>query len=195
MVEADAATPAPAVTDLPDHSRRRFLHAGAASLVALALGPSAARGAALAPRRLRLRNAHTGERLDVTYFDGGLLPGPMGELDRFLRDFRTGEQHPIDPGVLDVAWGLGQAAGRADGEMEIVSGYRSRRTNEMLRGRVDSGVASHSLHLVGRALDLRLPGVPTRHLRDLAVAMGRGGVGFYAASDFLHVDTGRPRRW
>lgn len=183
------------MTDRPDLSRRRFLHAGAASLLGVALGPAAARAAAELPRRLRLRNAHTGERLDVTYFEGGLLPGALGELDRFLRDFRTGEQHPIDPGVLDIAWGLQRAAGREGGELEIVSGYRSQRTNQMLRNHPDSGVAGHSLHLVGRALDLRLPGTATSRLRDLAVAMGRGGVGFYPASDFVHVDTGRPRRW
>ena len=181
--------------DRPDLSRRRFLHAGAASLLAVALGPSAARGAAEAPRRLRLRHAHTGERLDVTYFDGTLLPDALADLDRFLRDFRTGELHPIDPGVLDIAWGVARAAGREGGELEIVSGYRSARTNQMLRGHAGSGVASHSLHLVGRALDLRLPGTPTRRLRDLALAMGRGGVGFYPASDFVHLDTGRPRRW
>jgi uncharacterized protein YcbK (DUF882 family) len=181
------------VTERPDLSRRRFLHAGA-SLLAVALGPSAARGEAGAVRRLRLRHAHTGERLDVVYFDGGPLPGALTELDRFLRDFRTGESHPIDPGVLDIAWGLARAAG-SEGELEIVSGYRSSRTNEILRARPESGVAGHSLHLVGRALDLRLPGTPTRRLRDLAVAMGRGGVGFYAASDFVHLDTGRPRRW
>jgi uncharacterized protein YcbK (DUF882 family) len=97
--------------------------------------------------------------------------------------------------VLDIAWGLARAAGREAGEVEIVSGFRSRRTNEMLRGGAASGVAGHSLHLVGRALDLRLPGTPTRRLRDLAAAMGRGGVGFYAGSDFVHLDNGRPRRW
>jgi len=183
------------VTDHPDLSRRRFLGAGAASLVALALGPSAALAGATGPRRLCMRHAHTGERLDVTYFDGGLVPDALAELDRFLRDHRTGERHPIDPGVLDIAWGLARAAGREAGEVEIVSGFRSRRTNEMLRGGAASGVASRSLHLVGRALDLRLPGMPTRRLRDLAVAMGRGGVGFYPASDFVHLDTGRPRRW
>ena len=184
-----------AVTDRPDSSRRRFLHAGAASLLAAALGPSAARSAVEVPRRLRLRSAHTGERLEVTYFDGSLLPGALSELDRFLRDFRTGEQHPIDPGVLDLAWGLARAVGREGDELEIVSGYRSQRTNQMLRSHPDSGVAGHSLHLVGRALDLRLPGTPTSRLRDLAVAMRRGGVGFYPASDFVHLDTGRPRRW
>ena len=183
------------MTHSPDLSRRRFLHAGAASLAALALGPSAARATATGPRRLCLRHAHTGERLDVTYFDGGLVPDALAELDRFLRDYRTGERHPIDPGVLDIAWGVARAAGREGGELEIVSGFRSRRTNEMLRGRAHSGVASRSLHLVGRALDLRLPGVPTGRLRDLAAAMGRGGVGFYPASDFVHLDTGRPRRW
>jgi uncharacterized protein YcbK (DUF882 family) len=140
-------------------------------------------------------SAHTGERVDVTYFeDGALLPGALGELERFLRDFRTGEVHAIDPGVLDIAWGLALAAGRPLATIEVVSGYRSLATNEALR-RQGGGVASHSLHLVGKALDLRLPGLPTPKLRDLALGLRRGGVGFYAGPDFVHVDTGPVRRW
>lgn len=140
-------------------------------------------------------SAHTGERVDVTYFeDGALVPGALAELERFLRDFRTGEVHAIDPGVLDIAWGLSHAAQRPLGPIEIVSGYRSLATNEALR-RKGGGVASHSLHLVGKALDLRLPGLPTARLRDLALGLRRGGVGFYAGPDFVHVDTGPVRRW
>ena len=175
--------------------RRGFLAAGAVSLVALALGPSRARAALSAPRRLLMLNTHTAERIDVTYAEAGeLVPGALAELDRFLRDFRTGDVHPIDPGVLDLAWSLARAADRPLGTFEIVSGYRSPRTNALLRER-SGGVASRSMHLEGRALDLRLPGVPTHRLRDLALALQRGGVGFYPASDFVHVDTGRVRHW
>ncbi len=138
---------------------------------------------------------HTGERIDATYFEGGaLVPDALAELDRFLRDHRTGDVRAIDPGVLDIAWSLSRAAHRPLGTIEIISGYRSPRTNAALRehGR---GVAQHSLHLEGRALDLRLEGVPTDRLRDLALGLRRGGVGFYAAADFVHVDTGPVRRW
>ncbi len=174
-------------------TRRAFLRAGAVALVALALPPGRAR--ALESRRLRMVNTHTDERIDVTYFEGGaLLPDACAEIDRFLRDFRTGDVHCIDSGVLDVAWSLACSAGRPLGTFEIVSGYRSARTNAMLHEQ-SLGVAAHSMHLEGRAIDLRLPGVPTERLRDLAIALGCGGVGFYAASDFVHVDTGRVRRW
>lgn len=140
-------------------------------------------------------NTHTGERIDATYFhDGELVPGALTELARFLRDHRTGDVREIDPGVLDIAWSLSRAANRPLGTIEVISGYRSPETNEALRKR-GGGVASHSLHLEGRALDLRLEGVPTGRLRDLALELRRGGVGFYAALDFVHVDTGPVRRW
>jgi uncharacterized protein YcbK (DUF882 family) len=140
-------------------------------------------------------NMHTDERVDVTYFDGGQhLPDALAEIDRFLRDFRTGEVCRIDPGVLDVMWALGCAAGKPEGTFEIVSGYRSPRTNSSLRTQ-GHGVATRSLHLEGRAVDLRMRGVPTARLRDLALALRRGGVGYYVTSDFVHVDTGRFRHW
>jgi uncharacterized protein YcbK (DUF882 family) len=175
--------------------RRALLRAGTLSLLALALGPRAARAAAREPRRLRMHHTHTGERLDVVWFDGALLPDGLAEASRFLRDHRTGDVHPIDPGVLDTAWAIAAAAERPGTVVEVVSGYRSPRTNARLREHPGSGVARRSLHLEGRALDLRLAGVPTRRVRELALALGRGGVGYYAASDFVHVDTGRPRSW
>jgi uncharacterized protein YcbK (DUF882 family) len=176
--------------------RRTLLRAGTLSLLALALGPRGARAAAAAPRRLRMWHTHTGETLDVVYEDGGaVLPDALAEVDRFLRDFRTGDVHPIDPGVLDTVWAIAAAADRPRAVVEVVSGYRSPITNALLRERSGSGVARHSLHVDGRALDLRLSGVPTRRVRDLALRLGRGGVGYYPASDFVHVDTGRPRSW
>lgn len=182
--------------DLPrTRGRRHLLRAGALSVLFLALGPARARASALGPRRLRMSNPHTGERIDVTYCeDGEHLPDALAELDRFLRDFRTGDVHAIDPGVLDLTWSLARATRRPLGTFEIISGYRSPRTNAMLHEQ-HQGVALGSMHLQGKAIDLRLPGVPTAHLRDLALALGRGGVGYYPASDFVHVDTGRVRRW
>lgn len=142
-----------------------------------------------------MTNAHTGERIDLTYFESGrYLPDALAELDRFLRDFRTGDVHPIDPAALDIAWSLTQAAERPLATFEIVSGYRSPRTNAMLH-EARLGVAAHSLHIAGKAIDLRLRGVATSHLHLLALGLRRGGVGYYPASDFVHVDTGRVRSW
>jgi uncharacterized protein YcbK (DUF882 family) len=178
----------------PDLTRRAFLRGSALALLGLAAGPAYA--LALAPRRLRMANTHTGERIDVVYAEeGALVPDALHALDRFLRDHRTGDVHAIDPQVLDIAWSLGRAVDRPAGEFEIISGYRSARSNDMLRATGGGGVARRSLHLSGRAIDLRMPGVDLRALRGAALALGRGGVGFYPAAGFVHVDSGRPRAW
>ncbi len=174
-------------------TRRGFLRVATLAAASI-LVPSRAR-AAVEFRRLRMLSTHTGEHIDVTYQENGAyVPDALSALDRFLRDFRTEEVHPIDPGVLDVAASVAAAAGRPLGTFEVISGYRSPATNAMLRQR-SPGVAGSSLHLQGRALDLRMPGVPTRELRDIALRLARGGVGYYEASDFVHVDTGRVRWW
>lgn len=111
----------------------------------------------------------------------------------FLRDFRTGEVRPIDPGLLDIISQI-QSKTNSRGTVEIISGYRSPQTNNLLRNR-SSGVATHSLHLEGRAVDIRITDLPTRQLRDTAIALRTGGVGYYASSDFVHLDTGRFRTW
>lgn len=145
-------------------------------------------------RTLAFVHTHTGERLASTYLrDGRYVPEELARINFVLRDFRTGEVKAIDPGVLDILADLRTLAAR-DEAYEVICGYRSASTNAMLRAR-SSGVAEHSLHLEGRALDVRLPGVPTAHLRDLALGMNRGGVGYYAASDFVHLDNGRIRHW
>lgn len=177
--------------------RRSLLQAGAAGLLALALGPARVRARAVAPRRLRMLSTHTLERADVVYHDGlAYVPEALAEANRLLRDHRTGDVHPIDPAVLDIAWSLAAAVERPLAELEIVSGFRSARSNALLRAASErSGVAGRSLHLVGQALDLRLPGVETGRLAGLARGLRRGGVGFYSASDFVHLDTGRVRAW
>ncbi|MGH8199125.1 MAG: YcbK family protein [Steroidobacteraceae bacterium] len=114
-------------------------------------------------------------------------------MNHFLRDFRTGEVHPIDPGVLDVLFDLKTRTG-CDESFHVISGYRSPRTNAMLRRR-STGVAAHSLHMRGQAIDVRLPGIPTKHLQELALALRRTGVGYYPKSDFVHLDAGRVRFW
>ena len=116
------------------------------------------------------------------------------KLEDCLRDHRTGDRHPVDPRLYDLLPSLASSLGQPDGEFHVISGFRSPRTNEMLRTH-SQGVARHSLHMEGQAIDVRMPGVSTGTLRDVALDMARGGVGYYRSSDFVHVDTGRVRRW
>lgn len=177
-------------------SRRRFLYsAGALCGVAgsLASLPVLAH-AAPATRSLRLVHTHTGEALTTRYAVGGVYDeAALAELNWLLRDFRSGESHPIDPSLLDILYDL-QALANHDAPYEVISGYRSPNTNAMLR-RNSTGVAEHSQHLLGKAIDLRLSGYPTLKLGAYARSLSRGGVGFYARSDFIHVDTGPLRSW
>ena len=147
-----------------------------------------------APRALNFFHTHTSERLEVEYFDGGTyVPDALSTVNQFLRDFRTGAVHDIDPGLLDLLYGLADATGTRR-PYEVISGYRSPVTNAMLRSHSE-GVAAHSLHMVGQAIDIRLTDVPLARLREAALAARVGGVGFYPASNFVHVDTGRIRAW
>ena len=131
----------------------------------------------------------------MTYAENGAhIPEALDEISHFLRDFRTGDVHPVDPGLLDVLHHLRERAG-GRGTFEIISAYRSPRTNEMLRRTGGGGVAKRSLHMEGKAIDVRLTSVRTKRLREEALAMSAGGVGFYPDSDFVHVDTGRVRQW
>jgi len=136
---------------------------------------------------LELTNTHTNEVVRVT-------PDAFAQFDHVLRDHRTGEQFTMDPALYDLLVDLAAAAGR-EPEYEIISGYRSPATNAKLASRPGSGVSSKSLHMQGRAIDVRLKGYPTAKLRDLAVSLKRGGVGYYERSDFVHLDTGRVRTW
>lgn len=182
--------------DDPSNSRfvsRRTLLAGAVATVGLSVAPKTF---AAAPRTLAFYHTHTGERLRVTYVENGApIPNALAEISHFLRDFRTGDVHPIDPALLDVLYLLRARAGDK-GTYEIISAYRSPKTNEMLRNRAsDSGVAKRSLHMEGKAIDVRLTGVRTSRLREDALALHLGGVGYYPDSNFVHVDTGRVRQW
>jgi uncharacterized protein YcbK (DUF882 family) len=145
-------------------------------------------------RYLSFVHTHTGETLRAPYFrDGCYQDECLAQVNHLLRDFRTGDVHPIDPALLDILFDLQSRANR-DGAFEVISGYRSPATNAMLHNHSE-GVAVHSMHLEGRAIDVRLPGFSTRELAAQARVLQRGGVGFYARSDFVHVDTGRVRFW
>jgi uncharacterized protein YcbK (DUF882 family) len=180
---------------VPLHDRRHFLRSvggicGAAASFVAAPAVAAASG----PRCVSFVHTHTGETLRAVYYrDGCYQPECLAQVDHLLRDFRTGDVHSIDPALLDILFELQLRADR-DGPFEVISGYRSPATNAMLRRRSE-GVALHSMHLEGRAIDLRLGGYPTLQLAAHARTLGRGGVGYYASSDFVHVDTGRVRYW
>lgn len=148
-----------------------------------------------AESRLRLLHTHTGERLDVVYRRGeSYVQEGLAKLDRFLRDHRTGEVHHYDPQVFDLLFQVTDSVGRAGAELEIICGYRTPWSNEYLRTH-STGVAKNSLHMQAEAIDVRLPGTPLTKFRDAALALRRGGVGFYPGSNFIHVDVGRVRRW
>jgi len=144
---------------------------------------------------LKFFHLHTGERLDIVYRHGNRYdPGAISRLDHFLRDHRTGTVPEYDPRVFDLLHDLTASLGRPDAEIDVVCGYRTPWSNEWLRAH-GHGVAQHSLHMRAMAIDIRIPGVTTATLRDAALALHRGGVGYYAASNFVHVDVGRVRRW
>jgi uncharacterized protein YcbK (DUF882 family) len=147
-------------------------------------------------RKLSFYHTHTGKQLEVVYWqDGGYREAALEDINRFLSDFRTGDSVEIDPQLLDVIYAVRASLG-SDGSYQVISAYRSPKTNEMLRGgSASSGVAKQSQHLLGKAIDVRLEGVSTAKLRDAAISLQRGGVGYYEASDFVHMDTGRVRRW
>nr|WP_279197084.1 DUF882 domain-containing protein [Ralstonia mannitolilytica] len=183
----------------PDRTRRQLLAAGSAAL-ALGSGLLPRRADALpqrqapAVRSLAFQNLHTGETLRAVYWEQGrYLPQALHEVDHLLRDFRTGEVHPIDLGLLDLLYAMRRQVGTSQ-PIQLISGYRSAATNAALRAR-SHGVARASLHMRGMAADIRIPGLELSRLRDLALSLRAGGVGFYPRSDFVHVDVGAVRRW
>ncbi len=143
---------------------------------------------------ISLHNIHTGESFSGPYRVGDrYLPQAFDQINYVLRDFRTGEMFPIDPRVMDILCAAHFRAG-TDRPFEVLSGYRSPKTNAMLR-KNSEGVAKNSLHLTGQAIDIRLPEFSTKRLRDIGIKMGVGGVGYYPRSDFVHMDTGKVRTW
>ncbi len=147
--------------------------------------------------RLRFFQTHTGERLDVVYRRGDqYIPEALDKLDHYLRDHRTGDVHHFDPRLFDLLYDLTASLGDSGGEIDVICGYRTPWSNEFLRTRnPHTGVAQHSLHMQAEAIDIRLPGISTSELRDAALLLHRGGVGYYRSSDFVHVDVGRVRHW
>ena len=178
--------------------RRQLLQLGLGAAAGLAL-PATGWATPLSgaeTRRLSLANLHTGEALDAVYWERGqYVPDAMQALNKVLRDYRTGEVHPIDQRLFDLLDDL-QAKLETRKPYQVISGYRSPATNAALREKSEhSGVASKSLHMQGQAMDIRVADVQLAHLHNAALDMQRGGVGYYPESNFVHVDVGRVRRW
>jgi uncharacterized protein YcbK (DUF882 family) len=175
--------------------RRRFLAWSLAAGSGLVLPwTNAAAATAPAARQLDFYNLHTGESSTVSYWEQGhYLAGGLAEIDYVLRDFRTGDVHPIDPYLLDLVHRV-RLTMAYDGPVHVISGYRSPKTNAMLAER-SGKVAKNSYHVKGMAIDLRLPGRRLEDVRGTAMQLGGGGVGFYPESQFVHLDTGPVRAW
>lgn len=145
-------------------------------------------------RMLKFHHTHTGKNLDIVYYrQGEYDTEAMAMLRVFLADWRDGQQHDLDPQLMDILWHIQQGTG-STGTWEVISAYRSPETNAKLRKRSD-GVARKSQHLLGKAIDVRLRDLDLEVLRDTAKTLKLGGVGYYAGSNFVHVDTGRVRYW
>ncbi len=181
-------------SDLPSLTRRGFISGLASAAGLLVASPVLAAVTPAVERTLAFHHTHTGERAEITYWrDGDYLAEGLQAMNRLLRDHRTGEQTRMDRELLDTLYAL-QLTLCEPGEFQIISAFRSPKTNEMLRNK-SGGVAKRSLHMLGRAIDLRVDGCKLKRLHEQAMALKAGGVGYYPKSNFIHVDTGRVRYW
>ncbi len=177
---------------LANSSRRTFLTRCGLALAGVAV--QGVRAAASPPKRtLALVSIHTGEEIETAYWTGGTyIPTALSRINHLLRDYRTGDVVDISVGLLDLLAGIRAELGTSEA-FEVVSGYRSPRTNAWLRQN-GHHVARRSLHMAGQAADIRVPGVSLTDLRDVGHHLKRGGVGYYPG-EFVHVDVGRVRYW
>ncbi|MEC3765811.1 YcbK family protein [Cupriavidus sp. SS-3] len=199
------------MTDATRKARRRFLHTTGTLALAAGLMPLASRRAlaSLPPnvpanqplaglpdaRTLAFDHTHTGERVSLVYAVGDrFVPDALTTLNGFLRDHYSGKVGTIDPQLFDLLFQVRRELG-TDKPFQVISGYRSPATNSRLRNSRGGGVAKHSLHMDGKAIDIRLAGVSLADVRDAAKSLQRGGVGYYETDQFVHIDTGRVRYW
>jgi uncharacterized protein YcbK (DUF882 family) len=175
-------------------SRRKFLKYGLCTIAAAAIPFPRLALATVPAKELAFYNLHTGEKLRIAFCEQGrYVPSAMTAINELLRDYRTGDVHTIDPALLEQLHSLQQIV-QTPGPFHVISGYRSPKTNESMHAH-SNGVANNSMHIQGRAIDIRLPGKDLIHLHNAALSMQAGGVGYYPASDFIHIDTGHVRRW
>lgn len=174
-------------------SRRKFLKLGMLA-AALPLPAFAGEWLSAPERRLRFHNLHTGENLDLAYWvQGSYVPESLAEINHVLRDHRTNQVAAIEPQLLDLLTRVDVALGSSQ-PFQVISGYRSPASNHLLSEH-STGVAKHSLHMEGKAIDIRIPGVALADLRKTGLALQSGGVGYYPESNFVHLDVGRVRTW
>lgn len=175
-------------------NRRTFLVSAVQVAIGLSMTWPIEAFAKTAPKhKISFFHTHTEERFDLSFVGRTCPPKVKRKLFSFLRDFRTGDVHSIDFKLMDILLKIQRETG-SQGVCEVISGYRSPQTNASLRNSSNT-VAKKSLHLKGRAIDIRFSDVPTTDLRDVAISLKAGGVGYYAESDFVHIDTGRVRVW
>lgn len=148
-------------------------------------------------RILAFNHTHTRERVDLAFaINDQYVPDALKTLNRFMRDHYSGTVGQMDPQLFDLLHQVRQALGGTSlPAFEVISGYRCPETNNHLRNSRGGGVAKRSLHMEGKAIDVRLPGVPLAELRDAAISLEVGGVGYYPSEQFVHIDTGKVRRW
>lgn len=187
------------VRPAPAHAGRRLFLQRTLGLAGAAVAAPATVRAAILPssagRSLSFEHTHTGERLELTYAMGGnFVPDALRKLNYFLRDHYTGDVGTIDPQLFDLLHRVRGELG-AGGAFQVISGYRCPATNGLLKATRGGGVAKHSLHMEGKAIDIRIPGVQLGDLREAALSLRAGGVGYYPREQFVHVDTGRVRAW
>ncbi len=183
------------MTKFFDGTRRRFLELGLATAACgMAVPALAAVPNLKSVRALSFHNLHTDEKLQVTYWkDGNYDRAAWGQINHILRDHYSGETYPMNPRLMDLLYDL-QRKVNNDKPVEIISGYRSPKTNRMLANASD-GVAKRSYHMQGMAMDIRMNGTSLPKIHNAALAMNRGGVGYYPDSQFVHIDVGPIRRW
>jgi len=176
-------------------ARRLFVFLLLAMTVEFVVPRAQAQDAPVEERTIELHNTHTGANLRVVFKRGDQFePAALAQLSKILVDQRSGETHAMDPNLFDQLFDLARAAG-VEPSYEIISGYRSPESNSKMAAKPGSGVSKKSLHMQGRAMDVRLKGCTVERLRDLALAAKRGGVGYYQRSQFVHIDTGSFRTW
>ena len=180
----------------PVLSRRFFLKKTTQIALGLSVvsAPTISCAKVLGKRSLSFYHTHTQQELNLTYAWGKVYnPKALAQINAFLRDYKTGKAHPIDPKLLDILWTIQGEVGRKC-VYEVICGYRSPQTNGQMRHQ-SHGVAEHSLHMQGKAIDVRYSGIDTDEIQQCAIDMRSGGVGYYAQSDFVHLDTGAYRTW
>jgi len=177
-------------------TRRDLMRLGLAAGAACAMPTVGWAAPSFAPAKVvGVQNLHTGEKLEACFWENGkYLPDACAALDKVLRDHRTGEVTTMDTGLYDILTAIAVKLEKRPA-YQIISGYRSPKSNAMLQKTGGGGVATRSLHMDGKAMDVRLPGVALKSVHTAALGLKMGGVGYYPVSNFVHVDTGRVRQW